>query len=211
MEKLQCQSSREIIMNKLIIIGASGHGKVVADIARLNGYNDIVFLDDDESKKECAGYPVVGKIENAPDGEIFVAIGNNEIRRRISQKYSERNQPVLIHPHSVVAEDTKIGPGSVIMAGVVINPETIIGCGSIINTCSSVDHDCIVGDYSHIAVGAHLCGSVTVGCNTWVGAGATVINSIQICDNCMIGAGAVVVDDIVEKGTYIGIPARKRN
>ena len=185
-------------MNRLIIIGASGHGKVVADIAALDDYKDIVFLDDNESVKECAGWPVIGNSTEAPDGEIIVAVGNTETRKRLMELYSGRIQPVLIHPKAVVAENVEIGDGSVVMAGAVINPGVRIGKGVIVNTSSSVDHDCIVRDYCHISVGAHLCGTVTVGEGTWVGAGATVSNNINICGGCMIGAGAVVIKDITE-------------
>ena len=96
------------------------------------------------------------------------------------------------------------------MAGAVINTDTTIGEGCIINTCSSVDHDNRLGDFVHVAVGAHLCGTVEVGRRTWIGAGATVSNNISVCDDCILGAGAVVVKDIKEKGTYIGVPAEKR-
>jgi len=196
-------------MNKLIIIGASGHGKVVADIAKLNGYKEILFVDDDETKTECAGYPVVGKSHEAPEGEVFIAIGDAVIRKKLMMLYKNREHPVLIHPKAVIADSVKIGNGTVVMAGAVINANTIIGCSSIINTSSSIDHDCIIGDFTHISVGSHLCGSVTVGCNTWVGAGAIVNNNVNICDNCMIGAGAVVINDIAVAGTYVGVPARK--
>lgn len=198
-------------MNRLIIIGASGHGKVVADIAELVGYTDIVFLDDDLTIKECAGYPVIGNVSSISelDGVVFVAVGNATIRRKLMEKYSNRFFPVLIHPHSVIAEGVVIGEGSVVMAGAIINPDSSIGKGCIINTSSSVDHDCIVGDYSHVSVGSHLCGTVSVGDETWIGAGATVSNNITICSNCLIGAGAVVVKDIVIPGTYIGIPSKK--
>lgn len=198
-------------MNRLIIIGASGHGKVVADIAVLNGYEDIVFLDDDENAKECAGYPVVGKSDQAPDGDVFIAVGNAETRKRLMELYEDRKQPVLIHPSAVVAKDVEIGKGSVIMAGTVINPGARIGRGLIVNTSSSVDHDCVVEDYVHVAVGAHLSGTVVVGSKTWIGTGATVSNNVNICGGCMIGAGAVVIKDIDEPGTYVGVPARKKN
>ena len=196
-------------MNKLIIIGASGHGKVVADIAALNGYKDIVFLDDNENIKECAGYPVVGKSAEAPDGEVFVAVGNAETRKRLLELYKSRKQPVLIHPNAVVAEGVEIGEGSVAMAGAVINSGARIGKGVIVNTSSSIDHDCVLNDYVHVSVGAHLCGTVEVGEGTWVGAGATVSNNVSICCGCMIGAGAVVIKDINEPGTYVGVPAKK--
>lgn len=191
-------------LSRLVIVGASGHGKVIADIAKLNGY-------DDEAVTECAGYPVVGsscdfaKVEK----NVVIAIGNAKIRSRIQEQYESRGfHPVtLIHPNATVADSAQIGVGSVIMAGAVINPYAKLGKGCIVNTCASVDHDCEVGDYVHVAVGAHLCGTVSIGEYTWVGAGATVSNNISICPECMIGAGAVVVKDLDEKGTYVGVPA----
>lgn len=195
--------------NRLIIIGASGHGKVVADIAKLNGYTDIVFLDDDEKVKECGGYPIVGNTAHAPEGEVLVAVGNARIRKMLMERYADRVQPVLIHPNAVIAEDVKIGAGTIVMAGAVVNPGAIIGKGAIINTCSSVDHDCTISDYVHISVGSHLSGTVNVGEATWIGAGATVSNNVNICGKCMVGAGAVVIKDINEEGTYVGVPARK--
>ena len=192
-------------MQKLTIIGASGHGKVVADIAKLNGYDAIQFLDDDSNIAHCGGNPVVGRTDNAVDGDVFVAIGNADIRVQLSKN---RKLITLIHPNAVIAEDVEIGEGSVIMAGVVINAGAKIGRGCIINTSSSIDHDCVVGDYCHIAVGAHVCGTAVVGERTWIGAGATVINNVNICGGCTIGAGAVVIRNIETKGTYVGVPVK---
>ena len=115
----------------------------------------------------------------------------------------------LVHPNAVVADDVVLGVGTVVMAGAVINPGTKIGKGCIINTCSSVDHDCEVNDYVHVSVGSHLCGTVFVGSKTWIGAGTTVSNNVVICSDCMIGAGAVIINDIKERGTYVGVPARR--
>ena len=95
------------------------------------------------------------------------------------------------------------------MAGAVINSDTKIGKGCIVNTGASVDHDGIVDDFVHISVGAHVAGTVRIGLKTWIGAGATVLNNLSICNNCMVGAGAVVIEDIDEKGTYIGVPAKR--
>lgn len=207
----------EIIVNKdyskmkrLIIIGASGHGKVVADIAKLRGYEDILFLDDNPNLTRCGKYPVVGKSSeiNKFDGNVIVAIGNAKIRQKLQHSIDSTRLVTLIHPDAVVAEDASISYGSVIMAGVIINSGTVIGRGCIINTASSVDHDCNIGEFCHIAIGAHLAGSVKIGNKTWIGAGAVVSNNIEICANCMIGAGAVVVKDINEGGVYIGVPAR---
>lgn len=196
------------ILNRLVIIGASGHGKVIADIAVKCGYKDIVFLDDNENVKDCAGFPVVGKVLDAKTmkDDKIVAIGNAEIRQKIqSQLY---NLVTLIHPNAIVSRRVKIGEGTVVMAGAVINSDVAIGKGSIINTGASVDHDCKLGDFVHVSVGAHVAGTVSIGRKTWVGAGATVSNNVSICDNCMIGAGAVVVKSIEEKGTYVGVPVK---
>lgn len=198
-------------MRKIAIIGASGHGKVVADIARRNDYKEIVFLDDNDSIHECGGYLVIGKSFEAGkiDADVIIGIGNAAVRKQIQESIPDEKVVTLIHPDAVVAEDVVIGKGTVVMAGAVINPGVRIGKGCIINTCSSVDHDCVVGDYVHIAVGSHLCGTVTVGAGTWIGAGATVSNNVSICSDCMIGAGTVIVNDIKESGTYVGVPARR--
>lgn len=198
-------------MNRLIIVGASGHGKVVADIAKKCGYSDIVFLDDDETIKECFGYSVIGPVTmlDKIEGDVIVSIGNASIRKRIMEQYSEKNYPVLIHPNAVIADNVCIGAGTVIMAGAVVNPDAKVGKGCILNTCSSIDHDCIIEDYVHVSVGAHLGGTVLVGEATWIGAGATISNNIDICSKCMIGAGSVVIRNISDSGTYIGVPAKK--
>ena len=198
-------------MKKLAIIGASGHGKVVADIARRNGYKEIVFLDDNESIHECGGYPVIGKSTEAGtiDADVIIGIGNAGVRMQIQESLQDEKLATLIHPDAVIAEDVEIGAGTVVMAGAVINPGVGIGKGCIINTCSSVDHDCVLGDFVHVSVGSHLSGTVNVGKGTWIGAGVTVSNNVNICGDCMIGAGAVVIKDIDKPGTYVGVPARE--
>ncbi len=198
-------------MKQLLIIGASGHGKVVADIAKLNGYEHILFFDDNESLRECGKYPVVGKTTdiNNFEGDVIVAIGNAAIRKRIQNSLYNRDVPILIHPSAVIDSTVKISEGTVVMAGAVINADAVIGNGCIINTCSSVDHDCRIGDFVHVSVGAHIAGTVNIGDRTWIGIGAVVSNNVSICSDCMIGAGAVVVKDIDMEGTYVGVPARK--
>lgn len=198
-------------MKKLVIIGAGGHGKVIADIAVKNGYTEIVFLDDDKNVHKCGGYPIIGNSSEVGkiEADMIVGIGNSTVRRRIQESIPENRVVTLIHPNAVIAEDVVIGRGTVIMAGVVVNSGTQIGKGCIVNTCSSVDHDCEVGDYVHIAVGSHLCGNVSVGTETWIGAGGIIRNNISICSDSMIGAGAVVINDIEKRGTYVGVPARR--
>ena len=195
--------------HKLAIIGASGHGKVIADIAEKCGYQDIVFLDDDRRITECAGFPCVGSTEllnQLHDYDIIIAIGNARIRQYFMEKVKT---VTLIHPNACISRRVEIGEGCVIMGGTVINSDTVIGKGCIINSGATVDHDNTLGDYVHISVGAHLAGTVSVGNRTWIGAGAIVSNNIDICGDCMVGAGAVVVKTIEKAGTYIGVPARK--
>lgn len=195
-------------MKKLIIIGAGGHGKVISDIAVRNGYGEVVFLDDNEILTECAGFPVIGKISNAVEieGDKIVAIGDAKIRKRMQENLD--NIVSLVHPDAAISRRVKVGKGTVIMAGAVINSDTVIGEGCIINTCSSVDHDCKIGSYSHISVGTHVAGTVDIGERTWIGAGTTVSNNINICSDCMIGAGSVVIRNIETSGIYVGAPAK---
>jgi len=199
---------------KIVIIGASGHGKVIADIAKKTGYTDIVFLDDNTAIKECGGYTVAGTskdVDKYNDSEFIVAIGNAKIRQKIQTELLEKRLRIatLIHPNAVIAERVTIGVGTVIMAGAVINPDTTIGEGCIINTCASVDHDCVLGDYVHIAVGAHVAGTVHVGENSWIGAGAVLSNNITLTSDVVIGAGGVVIKDILKPGTYVGVPVKR--
>ena len=198
---------------RIVIVGAGGHGKVIADIAKQNKYDHILFLDDDEEVTHCGEHPVVGKTDmydHYLDCDFIVAIGNGAIREKIQSKLRNNGIHIvsLIHPKAVVAEDVKIGMGTVVMAGAIVNSGTVIGEGCIINTASSVDHDNRIDNFAHISVGSHLAGTVHVGQSTMIGAGAVVSNNVNICGNCMIGAGAAVVKDIKKSGTYIGVPAR---
>lgn len=199
--------------DKLLIIGAGGHGRVVADIAEAMGkYSEIAFLDDGVIEKNPR-FTVLGgssvAAEKKDEYEVFVAIGNSRIRQRIMESLNV-DFATLIHPSAIIGSEVTIDAGTVVMPGAIINTGTTIGKGVIINTSSSVDHDCQIEDFCHIAVGTHLCGTVHVGEHTWIGAGATIIQSVNVCGNCMIGAGAVVVKDITESGTYVGVPVKRK-
>lgn len=199
---------------QVIVIGASGHGKVVADIVRRSGDTLLGFLDDNETlPPEIAGIPVLGKVADYtkyPSVSFVIGLGNSAVREKIARQLSDVRWYTAIHPSAVIsALDTKIGVGSVIMANAVINPSAYVGEHSIINTAAVVEHDNHIGSFAHISVGAKLGGTVSVGNHTWVGIGAAISNNMSICDHCTIGAGAVVIRDIKESGTYVGIPARK--
>ena len=202
--------------NKLLIIGASGHGKVVADIAiKMSKWDSIQFLDDNKSIHSSLGLKVIGKSDDVfgylDDCDIFVGIGDNSIRKKIQRMLETVNAsiPILIHPGSIIGGQVEIGEGSVIMPGAVVNCCTKIGKGCVINTGATVDHDNKIEDYVHISPGAHLAGNVRVGKGSWLGVGSIVSNNVSITEGCQIGAGAVVVKDIDTSGVYVGVPAKK--
>ncbi len=201
---------------KLIIVGASGHGKVAADIAiKMSKWQRIAFLDDDESIEISMGLEVIGKTADAltykDEADFFVAIGRNAIREKIQEKLIEQGLNVvsLIHPSAVIGTDVEIGVGTVVMAGTVINSSTRIGKGCIINTSSSLDHDNVVKDFVHVSPGVRIAGNVSIGEGTWIGIGSVISNNVNICSGCKVGAGALVIKDIAEPGTYVGVPAKK--
>ena len=206
-------------MKNLLIIAAGGCGREVLqwtkDInEKENRWNIKGFLDDNLQALDGlkCDVPILATIDDyviQPDDEFVCCIGNSNVRKMVVEKLKAKGAvfATLVHPNAVIAKGVVIDSGTAVMAGAVINPGATIGRGCIVNTCSSVDHDCIVSDYVHIAVGAHLCGTVTVGEKTWIGAGAVISNNLRICGDCMIGAGAVVVKDITISGKYLGVPA----
>lgn len=202
--------------DSLIIIGASGHGKVVADIAmKMNKWKNIAFLDDNQSLETIMGIPVIGNsasaVQHTKHSDFFVAIGNNSTRERIQEGLLAQGTSIvsLVHPSAIIGTDVNVGIGTAIMAGVVINSSSVVGKGCIINSNSGLDHDNNIGDYVHISPRTHLAGTVKVGKGSWLGIGSVVSNNINICSGCKIGAGAVVVKDITESGTYVGVPVRR--
>lgn len=199
---------------QVIIVGASGHGKVVADIIQKSGDTVVGFLDDNpNSPEKLAGFPVLGTIEKYKlykKYKFVIAIGNAEIRERIVSNLSNVEWYTAIHPSAAISGiDVLIGEGTVVMANTVINSGAEIGKHCIINSGAIVEHDCQIQDFVHVSVGAKIAGTVTIGRNTWIGIGASIKNNLSLCENCMIGAGAVIVKNINEEGTYVGVPAER--
>lgn len=205
----------------VVIIGAGGHAKVIANVINKSG--DIVrgFLDDNIEIGTVIikekNYKVIGTFEDIvhlqlkyPNAEFIIGIGNNELRKKIAEKYEEiLNFYTAIDQNSQIALDVEIGKGSVILANACINTSAKIGKHCIINTAAIIEHDNIIEDYVHVSPNATLSGTVKVGELTHIGSGAVVKNNVDICDNCVIGAGATVVKDIEKSGVYIGTPSRK--
>ncbi len=193
--------------NKIIVIGASGHGKVVAEIAELTGF-EVEFWDDDTTKT-IKGYSISNrKSENLVEKNLVIAIGNNKIREKISVDYPNIIFTTLIHPQAIRSSSSQIGAGSVVMAGACINVGTTIGNHCIINTGAVVDHDCVIDNFVHISPNATLCGNVEIGKSSWVGAGSTIIQQVKIGENVIIGAGSVVIKNVPDNSIVVGNPGR---
>lgn len=203
-------------MKSLAILGASGHGKVVADLAGCCGWEDILFFDDAWPKVLSNGYwPVVGDssilIERLDTfSGVIVAIGDNAIRSEKLSWLSNLLAPIvtLIHPSAVISQYAELGSGIVVMPGVVVNVSCKIGSGVILNTGCSIDHDCTIGAYVHISPGARLAGGVQVGTQSWIGIGASVRQSVQIGQGVVVGTGAAVVADLPNNTLAVGVPAK---
>jgi sugar O-acyltransferase (sialic acid O-acetyltransferase NeuD family) len=191
------------------LYGASGHGKVIADILKLQGVELIEFWDDDQSKATLNGFPVK-RPQTQCQNPIVVSVGLNAVRKQIISA-NQFQYTKAIHPKSIIANNVNIGIGTVVMAGVIINPNVSIGEHAIINTAASIDHDCVLGAYTHVSPNATLSGGVTVKEGAWIGAGAVIIPGVTIGAWSVVGAGAVVVKDVPDNVTVVGNPARQMN
>ena len=200
---------------RLAILGASGHGKVVAEIALACGWREIVFFDDAWPDLFNNGYfDVVGNTEALVeqilnfDG-VHVAIGNNSVRLEKFKFFHSlgASLPPLVHPRSVISKSSSLGDGTVVMAGSVVNPGTIISSACILNTGSTVDHDCSIGEGVHVSPGVNVAGGVKIGSLSWVGIGAVVIQCVTIGSDVLVGAGSVVLSDVPDGICVAGVPA----
>jgi len=210
MSNTKQQAKDNIDPKKVIVIGAGGHGRVIADIVTLSGDVVLGFLDD-KDPNEFPNITILGKLTDIDrfkqEASFIIGIGNNHIRKQLMESL-DVNWYTAIHPTAVIASDVKIEEGSAVMANTVINTGSKIGRGVIVNTAATVDHDSVLANYVHISPGAHLGGTVNVGPGTWIGIGAVVSNNVDICGSCIVGAGALVIHPIILKGVYIGVPAR---
>lgn len=206
-------------MDKVIILGASGHARSVIDIIMQNTEYEVHGLIAGVDEKGFWGISVIGqdsdlqKFYNEGIRCAFVAIGNNAVRRRLVNQLKSIGYQLInvISKHAVISSYARLETGIVVMPGAVINAEAYIGEGSIINTNASVDHDDVIGQYTHIAPGCAISGSTKVGCECFLGTGAKVIDSIVIGDKVTVGAGAVVIQNISKGVKVVGVPAHQIN
>jgi UDP-N-acetylbacillosamine N-acetyltransferase len=204
----------------LVVWGASGHARVVADIVRLGGaFRIIGFLDDlapGRGGTMFCGAPILGgqeqlqRLRDEGVRHLFLGFGDCQARLRLAAVADRLGFELatMVHPHAVVASEVPLGRGTVVMAGAVVNPGSTIGDNVILNTCSSVDHDGVIRDGAHVGPGVHLGGGVTVGRATWMGIGAVVKDTIRIGEGSIVGAGAVVLHDIPDGVVAFGVPAK---
>ncbi|CAG34758.1 acetyltransferase [Desulfotalea psychrophila] len=203
-------------MKKLAILGASGHGKVVADIALCSGWDDVVFFDDAWPQKSSLGpWQIVGDSADligslAQYQGCVVAIGDNIIRYQKQKVLMsvEADLVSLVHPRAVVSPYAILGVGTVVMAGAILNPFAQIGDACIVNTGAIVEHDCQLADAVHLSPQVALAGGVCVGVASWLGIGSSVKQLVNIGAHVMVGAGSVVLADIADNSVVAGVPAR---
>ena len=207
----QWNDTMENNKNKFYIFGASGHGKVVAELVA-STHSKIEAMIDDLPKTERFGeIPIINKmpvLDSSTSMSLIIAIGNNEIRKKISARFSDYNYFTCIHKMAYVAPSATFGFGTVVMVHAIINSEAKIGNHVIINTAAIIEHDCTIGDFVHISPKVTLSGSVRVGLGSHLGSGAIVIPGIKIGKWCTIGAGAVITKDIPDGATVVGNPAK---
>ena len=202
-------------MKSIAIIGASGHGKVVAEIAELLGFQKVVFFDDSKTDNNFESWNIQGDtknlISNISDFDAcFVAIGDNNLRINKINTLLLNNANVisLIHPLASVSKYSKIKRGTVVMAGAAINSFVTIGNSCIINTNSTIEHDCVIGDGVHISPNSAIVGGVSIGDKTWIGIGSSIKQNIVIGNNVILGLGSVLLDDLPDNVIAFGVPAK---
>jgi len=207
-------------MTGLLIVGAGGHGLVVADVAReLGHWQVIAFLDDHYPAVPTDGLPgpVLGMTATLPRwleeyADLTVAIGDSGCRLDLLGRAASLGYrlPVLVHPSAWVSASAILGEGTVVMAQAAVQAATTIGRGGIVNTGACVDHHCVLADGVHVAPNATLGGNVRVGVGTWIGLGASVREGVRIGDGVVVAAGAAVVTDVPDYARVMGVPARQR-
>lgn len=202
-------------MRSLAILGAGGHGRVVADCAECLDYGPITFFDD-RTDRPASPWPVAGDREAllsrlAEFDAFVVAVGDNAARLDLHRTLvAAGGRPAtLVPPGATVSRYARIGPGTVVFSGCVVNIGAIVGEACILNTGCGVDHDDRLADGVHISPGAHLAGGVSVGELAWIGIGAAVREGVSIGRAVRVGAGAVVVGNIPDSMTVVGNPARE--
>jgi sugar O-acyltransferase (sialic acid O-acetyltransferase NeuD family) len=201
-----------VTLGPLVVVGAGGHAKVVISTARAIGFTAVRVVDDNPSTwgTKLLGAAVEDGVSHAladPNALVVFAIGSNQTRAERSRD-ARCQFGVLVHPFSFIDSTARIGPGTVVFAGGVVQPDAVLGEHVIVNTSASIDHDCHIGACSHLAPGSRLAGNVVLDKGVFIGAGAVVIPSVHVGAFAIVGAGAAVIRNVPEHTTVFGVPAR---
>lgn len=203
---------------KLLIAGAGGHGRVVADAAADTGaWQDIAFLDDRYPEiAQVSDWRVAGTLGDleriAPGFQAFIAaFGDSVLRLQCLERARSAGLKIatIVHPRAAVSSRARLGAGTVVFAAAAVNAGALLGSGCIVNTGATIDHDCELGDGVHICPGVNVAGNVRIGDSSWIGIGSCVIQGICIGQRATIGAGAVIIRDVADGLTMVGNPARE--
>ncbi len=206
-------------MEQIVVFGAGGHAKVVIDVLTMMGLWSIAGLLDENEElhgqsrwdyRVFGGRDQLSNIYQQGIRRLFLGIGENGFRQQVFEEAGKIGFefPSARHPSVQIGSRVGIGPGTLIVAGVIINVDSQIGSNVILNTGSTIDHDCIIGDHAHISPGVHLAGRVTVGDLAHVGIGAVVLPGLSIGKGSLIGGGAVVTNHVPNGVVMAGNPAR---
>lgn len=193
--------------NTIAIYGKSGHGKVLADIARAKGFKEILWIDDDPKKEAMRFLDFYEFYHEVP---VLLGIGDNHARQKLFNVLKSKgfSLPSIAHPSAIISPSVRIGEGSVIMPQAVLNADVHISSGVIINTAAVIEHDCVIEDFVHISPRSALAGGVRVCRFSHIGLGASIIQGKRVGENCVLGAGACLVSDLPSYTTAVGVPAK---
>lgn len=203
-----------------VIVGAGGHGRVVASLAERAGHPILGFLDR-APESLVGGRPILGDDEylDRPQArEMCIAMGLGsqatwERRMALCRYVDDRglSAPNIIDPEASISSSAEVGRGAQVIVGAKVQNGAMVGDWCIVNTAAVVDHDCRIHPYTHVAPGAVLCGGVTVGEGSFIGAGSVVKEGVTLGSHVTVGLGAVVINDVSDGQTVVGVPARGIN
>lgn len=210
-------------MKPIIVVGAGGHGAVVADALLLAGEKVLGFTDQNLALhgKLICGIPVLGSDEvllNYKENEVLLANGigslSNEtesVRQQVQRELESSGWSfcTVIHPTAIISRYATIGISVQLMAGSIVQAGAYVGDSCIVNTGAIIEHDAIINSWCHVSSGAVICGHTKIGAGSHVGAGSTVIQCISIGPETLIGAGAVVLKNFEGHGTLVGVPSKQ--
>ena len=194
------------------ILGAGGHGAVIADIAQASDISLMGFIDVTKAGGRHMDLPIYAGLDQVEAKQLVIAIGDNFKRQQVAEQVKLRAPnlefPSLIHPKASVAQTASIGSGTVVMAGAVVGPKTTVGDFCILNHRASLDHDCLMADYASLAPGAVTGGGVHIGNRTAISLAASVKHGVVVGNDTVIGANAYLNKDLGDGWVAYGSPAK---